>query len=72
MESKFSVETIKRFCAWVVGVDHTPGAANASEGVADATSLSAGGILFFIAVSFFLIFSLTKHRSSSNDAIDIL
>ena len=33
---------------------------------------TSGGILLFIAVSFFLIFSLTKHRSSSNDVTGIL
>ena len=36
MESKFSVYT-SVFSAWVVGVDRTSGAANASEGVGGAT-----------------------------------
>ena len=44
MESKFSVYT-SVFNAWVVGVDRTSGAANASEGVGDAT-FSAFVILY--------------------------
>ena len=80
MESKFSVYT-SAFSPWVVGVDRTSGAANASEGVGGAT-FSALVILYCtfhgssaaasVPVSFFLIFSHTKHRISSNDVTDIL